>query len=344
MHNNTRRILNEMFSKMQKSYGIDSVDQTFSATPTIEQKLMDKITVNADFLQRINVLPVTEMKGEKVLGGVSGIVGKRTNTSDKDRKTSDPLGLDGEGYECLKTEYDVHMLYSTLDAWAKFPDFYQRFDTYVRKAIALAQIATGFHGESRAAETNPVDNPNGEDLHKGWLQKLREYNSGSNVLDEVNTAGEIRIGAGGDFVNLDDAVHNCSHLMPETVRDDGDLVAIVGRDLLAMDKSQLYIAQGNTPTEKERVENNNVTRTYGGLLSHTFGKVPARCLLVTSFDNLSMYYQEGSVRQKIEDNAKRDRYEHFNTINIDYVVENLDKAAAFEFKNVKIKNAAGDWV
>lgn len=343
MQNFTRKVLNQMFAKMQKSYGVDTVNKEFSATPTIEQTLIDKITHNTNFLQAINVIQVTDQSGQKVLGGVSGIVGKRTNTNNKDRQTMDPIGLGTRGYECAKTEFDVHMLYKTLDAWAKFPDFYMRFDKYVRKAIALAHITTGFHGISRAEETDPNANPNGEDLHKGWIQKLREYKSGAQILDEGGTAGQIRIGKNGDFINLDHAVHSCLQLVDETLRDDGDLVAIIGRDLLALDKSQLYLAQGETPTEKERIENNQVTQTYGGLSSRNFGKVPSRCLFVTSMSNLSIYIQEGSIRQKIDDNSKRDRIEHYNSMNLDYVIENEDKAAAFDFKNIVLPDGEGGW-
>ncbi len=343
MHKNTRIKFNASCNAIAKNYGVDTVAQTYSATPTIEQKLMDREEVNSNFLQMINVLPVTEQQGQKVLGGVSGIVGKRTNTATKDRETQDPLGLTSGGYDCQKSEFDIHILYDTLNAWAKFPDFYQRFDKYVRKAIALAKISTGFHGISRAIETDPATNPNGEDLHKGWIQKLREYEEGSQVFSEGNTAGQIRLGAGGDFVNLDSAVHSCLQLVGETMRDDGDLIAIVGRDLLALDKASLYAAQGQTPTEKERVENNAVTKTYGSLPAMNFGKVPSRFLMVTSLDNLSIYYQEGSVRQKIEDNSKRDRIEHYNTINLDYVVENEEKCGVFDFKNIKLKDAEGDW-
>lgn len=336
MRNNTRLKFSALTAAMAATYGVKSVATNFTATPTIEQSLSDKIVAQSDFLQRINVMGVDDQEGEKVLGSVTGLLGKRTNTSAGDRQTADLLSLDGNGYRCEKTEYDVHMLYATLDAWAKFPDFNDRFMDYVRKAIAQARIKTGFHGVSVDAVTDGGANTNGEDVNKGWLQHLREYNSGAQMFDEGSVANRIRLGGAGDYANLDAMVFDTLQMVGDAHRDGTDLVAIMGRDLLAYDKTQLYTGQGATPTEKERVEANAVTRTYGGLPSVSVPFMPARGLLITSWDNLSLYYQNGAVRQKIEDNAKRDRVEHYNTINEAYVVEDLEKAAGIEFANVKL--------
>lgn len=346
MDQKTRLKFNAMCAAMAESYGVTSVDKTFAATPAVEQTLMDKIVMSSAFLQRINVIGVDELKAENILGSVSGVLGKRTDTSAGDRQTSSVLNLDALPYECVKTEYDVHIGYATLDAWAKFSDFNDRFLKYVRHAIALARIKHGFYGTSAAAVTNPGVNVNGEDVNKGWLQALRDYNAGAQMFTQGGTASQIRLGAGDgaanltDYVNLDALVFDVLQLVGEAHRDGGDLVAMMGRELLAFDKTQLYTAQGDKPTEKERIEANAVTRTYGGLPTFTVPNMPARGLIITSWDNLSLYYQNGKVRQKIEDNAKRDRVEHYNTINEAYVVEDPEKAAAIEFANVKIWDGA----
>lgn len=338
MNTSSRLKFNALCAAMAASYGVPSVDKTFAATPSVEQTLMDKIVLSSDFLQRINVVGVDELKGEKILGSVSGILGKRTNTTTGDRQTISALNLDANGYECIKTEYDVHINYNTIDAWAKFPDFNDRFLAYVRRAIALSRIKVGFNGAAAAAVTNAVANPNGEDVNKGWFQHLRDYNESAQMLAEGGTADQIRIGGAGDFANLDALVFDVLQMVGEEHRDGGDLVALMGRELLAFDKTQLYAAQGSTPTEKERIETNAVTRTYGGLPSFSVPYMPARGLLITSWDNLSLYYQNGAVRQKIDDNAKRDRVEHYNTLNEAYVIEDLEKAAGIEFANVKLWN------
>jgi P2 family phage major capsid protein len=340
MKNNTRLKFSKMCGDMAATYGVPSVEKSFAATPSIEQTLMDKIVASSGFLQRINVLGVDDLKGEKILGSVTGLLGKRTDTNAGDRQTSDMVSLDAIAYECIKTEYDVHMKYATVDAWAKFPDFNDRFMNYVRTAIAQARIKAGFHGTSAAAVTDGGTNVNGEDVNKGWFQHLREYNSGAQMFDQGTTLNQIRVGGAGDYANLDGLVFDVLQMVGEAHRDGGDLVALMGSELLAYDKTQLYTAQGAVPTEKERLEANAVTRTYGGLPAYSVPFMPARGLLVTSWDNLSLYFQNGAVRQKIDDNAKRDRVEHYNTMNEAYVVEDLEKAAGIEFANVKLWDGA----
>lgn len=338
MKKETRKKFSALCKNMASQYEVDDVSKSFAATPSLEQKLTDKVTEQSSFLQQINVLGVDELKGEKILGSVTGMLGKRTNTLVTPRLTANLLNLDTKGYECVKTEYDVHLLYATLDAWAKFKDFEQRFSMYVRKAMALARIKVGWHGTSVAVTTDGNANLNGEDVNKGWVQHLREYNSGAQVFDEGATANTIRVGGDGDFANLDGLVYGVLQNVSDVHRDGGDLVAILGRDLLAYDKTQLYTAQGATPTEKERVENATVTRTYGGLPAMSVPFFPARGLFITSLDNLSLYFQNGAVRQKVNDNAERDRVDHFNTLNEAYVVEDLEKAATIEAGNVALWN------
>ncbi len=66
----------KMYAEMQlaiaETYGVELSSKMFSVEPSIAQELNDAITAKADFLQRINVIPVTEIKGEKVFIGVSG--------------------------------------------------------------------------------------------------------------------------------------------------------------------------------------------------------------------------------------------------------------------------------
>jgi P2 family phage major capsid protein len=332
-----------MLGVMAASYGVESVTEYFEPVPTITQKLQDKIVEQDTFLKKINVMPVDEIKGEKVLGSASGILGKRTNTETNDRVPQNVLALGDQDYELFSTEFDVYIKYATIDSWAKFPDFQERYAKWVRQAIAMARVRVGWYGTQAAAVTNAVTYPNGEDVNKGWLQKMREYNSGAQWFVEGAEEDEIRIGAGGDFENLDAAVHACLMMIDPIHRESGKLVAFVGVDLLSNEKERLYNAQGQTPTEKEKIANEKVTKTYGGLPVDTPSGFPARGIFITSYDNLSLYYQITGWRRKIEDNAKRNRVEDFNSSNEGYIVENEEAAAGFEFANVKIKDGA-DWV
>ncbi len=323
----------QMFAQLQfaiaETYGVDLATKMFSVDPTIAQELNDAITAKSDFLARINVIPVTEIKGQKVFIGVSGPVTGRTNTNSKDREAKDASALDQTTYELSSTESDVGMPYAKIDAWAKFPDFHQRYSAAVQKQIALDRIMVGFHGTHAAPQTDIAQYPMLQDVNKGWLQQAREQIP-AQVLKEGKVAGKVTLGAGGDYANLDALVHDTKQLVDERLRDAGDLIAIIGTDLLASDKAKLYSKQGDTPTEKERIEEAQVIATYGGLPSFSVPFFPVNGVVVTSWDNLSIYFQDSSWRKQTIDNPKRSRVEDYNSRNEGYVIEQLEKFAMTE--------------
>lgn len=84
----------KMYAELQlaiaETYGVELSSKQFSVEPSVAQELNDAITAKSDFLQRINVIPVTEIKGQKVFIGVSGPVTGRTNTKTTDREAKMP--------------------------------------------------------------------------------------------------------------------------------------------------------------------------------------------------------------------------------------------------------------
>lgn len=328
----------EMFAELQlalaESYGVELVTKQFSVEPSIAQELNDAITAKADFLERINVVPVDEIKGEKVFIGTNGPVTGRTNTKTTDREAKDASDLDNNLYELFPTESDVGLPYAKIDAWAKFPDFHQRYTAAVQKQIALDRILIGFHGTHAAAQSDITQYPLLQDVNKGWLQQLREQAPQQVLKEIVPASGKVTLGADGDYANLDALVHDTKQLVDERLREAGDLVAIIGSDLLAADKAKLYSKQGDTPTEKERIELAQVIATYGGLPAYSVPHFPVNAVLVTSFDNLSIYYQDSSWRKQTVDNPKRSRVEDYNSRNEGYVIEQLEKIGLTE--NVEV--------
>ena len=323
----------KMYAELQlalaETYGVDLASKQFSVEPSVAQELNDAITAKSDFLSRINVIGVSEIKGQKVFLGVSGPVTGRTNTKTTDREAKDASALDDSTYELSSTESDVGLPYAKIDAWAKFPDFHQRYSAAVQKQIALDRIMVGFHGTHAAAQTDIGAYPMLQDVNKGWLQQLREQ-APQQVLKEGKTPGKVTMGPNGDYANLDALVHDTKQMVDERLRDGGDLVAIIGSDLLAADKAKLYTKQGDTPTEKERIENAQVIATYGGLPAFSVPNFPVNAVLVTSWDNLSIYYQDTSWRKQTIENPKRSRVEDYNSRNEGYVIEQLEKIALTE--------------
>lgn len=330
MRNETRSAYASLLSQISKLNAVADATKNFTVTPSVQQTLEAKIQESSDFLSKINMSPVTDMQGAKLGLGVSGPVASRTNTDANDRQTRDITNLSEAGYMCVQTNFDTHIKYAKLDAWAKFPNF----QTLVRDAIvrrqALDRIMIGWNGISIAANTDLVANPMLQDVNKGWLQHLRE-DAAEQVMHEGATAGVIKIGtgAGTDYKNLDAAVFDAIGLLDPWYQQDPDLVVILGRALLA-DKYFPLVNVSQAPSETLAADIIISQKRVGGLAAATVPYFPENAMLVTTFDNLSLYWQEGARRRRIEENPKRDRIENYESSNDAYVVEDNGRAALIE--------------
>jgi hypothetical protein len=56
--------------------------------------------------------------------------------------------------------------------------------------------------------------------------------------------------------------------------------------------------------------------------------------MVTTLENLSIYFMDESHRRSIDENPKKDRVENYESMNIDYVVEAY--AAGCLIENIKL--------
>lgn len=338
MNQLTQQKFGELCAAMARGYGVATVEKQFSVEPTVQQRLQDKIVEQSAFLQKINVVTVDELSGENVLGGVTGPVSGRTDTSVEghERSPRDVLGLEKYGYLLHQTNSDVAIRYATLDAWAKFPDFQERYARWVQERIANDRELVGWYGENAAKDTDLQANPMLQDVNRGWLQYMRD-NLPANILTEGGNAEEIRIGEGGDFANLDLAVNDLLQGIPRYLRK--DLVVLVGDELVARDRAALYKAVAGTPSEKALFA--TAMATFGGLPWETPTNFPGRGLVITSFDNLSIYEQAGTWRRRVEDTPKKDRVEDYNSRNEGYVVECPEKFVAVESANVRLPDGAG---
>lgn len=328
MRNETRQAYNTLIKRVGDLNGVANATEKFSVTPSVQQKLENKIQESSEFLSKINIVGVTELEGEKLHLGISGPVASRTNTKLADRKTRDLTGLDRTGYKCSKTDFDTHIGYATLDMWAKFPDFQTRVRDVIVQRQALDRMLIGFHGVSIAETTDIIAHPMLEDVNKGWLQHLRE-DAPERVMSHGQTAGKVKIGVGGDYLNLDAAVFDAITLLDPWFREDSGLVCIVGRELLH-DKYFPLVNTKQPATETLAADVIISQKRLGGLPAVTVPYFPPHAFLITRFDNLSIYYQTSARRRQIVDNAKRDQIENYESSNDSYVVERNGMAALVE--------------
>ncbi|MDC5872189.1 phage major capsid protein, P2 family [Vibrio europaeus] len=345
MQKQTQIKLNAYVKKVAEQNEVDDATQKFNVTPNGTQKIIGQMRESNWFLKKINIIPVKNQKGESIGLGVTGMIASRTDTLGEGRRVpKDYSGMGAMPYMCEQTNFDTAIRYDKLDAWAHDKRFNSIISAHTREQIDANKITIGWYGERVEKNTNASSNPNGEDVNKGWFQAMRDYNAERYITEIEPNSGEIRIGEGGDFINLDLAVLNTKNLLHDACENDSNLIAIIGSDLLAYDKAKFYEAHGNTPSEKSKIQEVQVIGTYGGLPAVKVPGFPSTGIMVTSYDNLSIYIQEGSIRRSMgKKNDEKDQIENFESMNIAYVVEEIGKAAAMEFKNVKLK-IGENWV
>lgn len=345
LSNEARLAFNAYLDQLASINGVDRdlvrAEKQFTVDPTVQQKLIDKQKESSAFLQRINIVPVTEMKGNVVGLSATRPIASRTNTNAADRTTIDPTGLDERGYEVRQTNSDTHVKYNKLDVWAKFPDFQLRLRNHILQQQARDRIMIGFNGTSAAATTNFGVNPLLQDVNIGWLQQIRAYNSGAMVFDEGDAeAGKVIIDpTDGDYKNIDALVFDVVHsLMPEWARNDSELVVVLGADLLH-DKYFPLVNSEMVPTETIAKDLIISAKRVGNKPAVTVPFFPGDAIMVTRLDNLSIYEQEGRRRRTVVDNAKRDQIENYESSNDGYVIEDTDYSILIE--NIQIGATPG---
>ncbi|HID9470953.1 TPA: phage major capsid protein, P2 family [Serratia liquefaciens] len=329
MRKQTRFKFNAFMSRVAELNGVDTgdLDKKFSVEPSVTQTIMTRVQDSSTFLTRINILPVRDMKGEKIGLDVSGSIASTTDTAGGDeRETADFATLDAEGYFCQQVNYDFHIRYNTLDLWARYQDFQTRLRDAIVKRQSLDRIMIGFNGTHRAKTSNRIKFPLLQDIAPGWLQKYRE-NAPSRVMNKVVAedgsvvSEKVRVGAGGDYANLDALVMDATNtLIAPWYQEDPELVVICGRQLLA-DKYFPLVNQEQPNTEALAADLIISQKRIGNLPAVRVPYFPADALLITRMDNLSIYWQEDTHRRHMVENSKRDRIENYESINEDYVVE-----------------------
>jgi P2 family phage major capsid protein len=331
MRNETRALFNAYRDQIARLNGVTDAATKFAATPSVQQTLETKMQESSAFLQKINIIGVNELKGEKVGIGVTGPIASRTDTSGAGSRTPrDVSALSTNDYECKQTNYDTYIRYALLDAWAKFPDFQTRLRDVIIKRQALDRICIGWNGTSAAATTDLGTNALLQDVNIGWLQQYRT-NAAARVMDEVVAdSSAVKVGATGDYKNLDALVMDAkSSLIDDWYQEDPGLVCILGRDLL-QDKYFPLVDKDQGSQDALATQLIISQKRVGGLQAVSVPFMPADALMITALDNLSIYFQDGSRRRYIKDTPEKDRVENYESSNDAFVVEDYGRGCVVE--------------
>lgn len=349
MRNDTRILFNQFTTQVARLNGVPDATRKFAVDPSVQQRLEKRIQESSDFLSRINMIGVDELKGEKLALGVSGPIAARTDVASRDRQTRDLSTLDAQGYECRMTEFDTHLGYNKIDAWAKFSNFQAMIRDSIIRQQALDRITIGFNGKSAATQSDPAANPLLQDVNIGWLQHYRTQ-APERVMSKGKTGASIVIdptqtrdaegnvtGIAGDYATLDALVVDAvNELIQPWYQKTPGLVVILGRSLMA-DKYFPLLNQ-LPPSEQLAADLVISQRRIGGLRGMDVPFFPDNALMITTLDNLSIYFQNGARRRYVTENPRRNRIENFESSNEAYVVEDFGAGCLVE--NIELSPAA----
>lgn len=346
MRPETRKLFNQYRADMAKLNGADNAAEQFTVAPSVEQKLEQRVQESSDFLMNVNSYGVRDLKGEKIGLSVGTTIASRTDTTQSDRVPTDPTALDNVEYECKKTDFDTALRYAKIDQWSKFLEFQTKVRDAIIKQQSRDRLMIGFNGQSAAANTNRAANPLLQDVNIGWLKKL-QTNAAARYITEGANAGQIRVGAGGDYASLDELVYDMrSSLLQPWYARDNSFIACCSSDLLDEKYFPIIAAHAVTPTENEALNRMLSAKKLGGLAPAEVPFCPGRTIFITMLgkqggSNLSIYWQEGSRRRTIVDNAKRDQIENYESVNEAYELE--DYGAACCATNIVYPDGNGGW-
>ncbi|TCB71430.1 phage major capsid protein, P2 family [Acinetobacter sp. ANC 3781] len=332
-----RTKLSSYIADIARANNVEDAKYTFAVQPVPEQKIIAAYQESADFLKQINVFPVDNAKGEKIGLQIGSSVAGTTDTRVKARTPVAAGTLDLlDEYDCTQTNYDVAYYWSLLNAWKHHPDFKAKLQAMVIKAIALDKLCIGFNGLYRAPTSDRIANPLLQDVKKGWLQKIRDIAPEQHYEGVDDGTGNlvIKVGAGNEFKTVDGLVEFAvEEYIAEQHRESG-LIAICGRGIL----SDKYLPLLNTiqdPTEQLAARTIYANKQLGTLQALHVPKFPAKTILITTPDNLSIYMQSGTLNRSIVEQPEWDRAVDYQSVNEDFVVEDYSKCVLLE--NIEVE-------
>lgn len=323
--------IDSYFGQVAKLNGVTSAIRKFNVAPAVQQTMEKRIQQSSAFLSAINVRGVKEMQGEKLGIGVSNRITSNTDTSSGGSRTPKTVhDMESNTYQCRKNNCDTALRYATLDAWVGQPNFQELVRDAIIEAQALDRICIGFNGTSYAATSDPDANPLLQDVNIGWLQQIRD-NAPERVMTEGEaSAGAINVYAGGHYENIDALVMDAvSSLIHERHQNRTDLVVILNRGMLS-DKYFPLVNKNQENSEKIAADMIISQKRIGGLQAVTAPFVPDGTILITTLDNLSIYWQREGRRRHLKDNPERDQIENYESSNDAYVVEDYTRACLIE--------------
>lgn len=315
--------LKQYSTQLAKTFGVEDVTKQFAVTAPMETKLRSALLESVEFLRMITTMPVDQLSGQVVKVGNYGIA---TGRKAGGRFTSDQ-DVDGFKYQLTETDSCSALTWALLSAWGNAGnqnEFMKKMKDNATQRFALDMLRVGFNGTSIAATSDPVANPLGQDVNKGWHQIVTEEAPDQIMTDPVYFDPD----GAGDYKTLDAIVTELKNtLIHPSLRNDPRLVVLVGSDLTATAQTHM-MNQADKPSEKVAAQ--QMDKNIGGLRAYTPPFFPGKRIVVTMLSNLHIYTQRNTSHRKSENVEDRKQYEDKYWRNEGYAIEEFEAYAAID--------------
>ncbi|WP_372942916.1 phage major capsid protein, P2 family [Shewanella sp.] len=316
-------------SNMATNYDTADVSKQFNVTGPMETKLKAAMLESVEFLRMITTMDVDQIKGQVVKVGNYGIATGRKSGG----RFTTTNGVDGHTYELVETDSCSAVPWATLAVWANAGStnqFMQLMSQNATMRFALDMLRVGFNGTTAAADSDPVANPMGEDVNKGWHQIVKEKAPDQIVVDDVYFDPD----GAGDYKTLDAIVTELKNtLIHPSLRNDPRLVVLVGSDLTATAQTHM-MNQADKPTEKVAAQ--QADKNIGGLKAYTPPFFPGKRITLTMLSNLHIYTQKGTRSRQSENVQDRKHHEDKYWRMEGYALEEFEGYASIDEANMII--------
>ena len=315
-------------TQLAKTFGVEDASHKFAISDPMETKLRAALLESVEFLRMITTMQVDQIKGQVVKVGNYGIA---TGRKAGGRFTSEQ-GVDGHTYELTETDSCSATTWALLSTWANagnLNEFMKLINQNSTLRFALDMLRVGFNGVSAAATSDPIANPNGEDVNKGWHQIVKEKAADQIMTDPIYfNPDATQALKDGEYKTLDAIVTELKNtFIHPSLRNDPRLVVLVGSDLTATAQTHM-MNQADKPSEKVAAQ--QMDKNIGGMRAYTPPFFPGKRIAVTILSNLHIYTQKGTAHRKAKDEEDRKQYENSYWRNEGYAIEEFEAYAAVD--------------
>nr|DAN79299.1 MAG TPA: major capsid protein [Caudoviricetes sp.] len=296
-------------------------------TEDAQKEYMKELSGRSNFLREINWLTVAEPSGKTLFGALDGT----TTGRQKDERHRSRL-LHRDQYQTQEADSGVFIPWQLIDELTSLQEnFEENYIALTESQFVLDMLQIGWNGESVAQNTQAADL---SDVNIGWPAQLKQKKP-EHVITQGKKAGRISLFAeNADYKNLNELAAALRQKLPAHYQNRNDLVFFVGSELAAKEDAIYANTIENQRPGDTAANSHYLANYYGGMPAVIPPCFPPKGAVVTTFRNLSIYTQRGSVYRAIYDDEDKVGVINSFRRNDAYVVEKVDLMTAIEPKNV----------